>query len=117
MTASKLEAFKSLENGKFKFLKSFAVGKLYTEEGVPTCNLEISLTAHQGEAGYALRVVFLGVTDLKVGNLNGLLASVIDISDISTWGLEGVRYKAVDVEAACFSLNCQDFEACLSEAT
>ncbi|GAB7129756.1 hypothetical protein JCM19000A_42640 [Silvimonas sp. JCM 19000] len=95
--------------------QSFTVRKLYTEEGVPACNVEMSLTAHQGEEGYALGIVFLGVTNLKVGNLNGLLASVIDISDISAWGLVGARYKAVDVEAACFSLNCQDFETRLTE--
>ncbi len=110
MTMKKMERFYELGGAKFKFLKRFFLIKVDSEAGVPTSNIEIYLTEKPQVDTGGLYARFHGVTELKIGDLNGLLSSVIIVSDISSRGLEDVRFKVTDIEAGCFSFLCMDFE-------
>lgn len=53
---------------------------------------------------------FRDVTDLKIGDLNGLVCILLDVSDVSHWGRERTRFKIQDVEYSCFSFYCYEFD-------
>jgi len=91
-------------------LKRFNVRKFQRESGELTCEVEILLTDQVHEDLKGLKFVFTEVVELKVGDLNGYWGTLLDISDIFSWGLERIRYRVVDSESECFSLNCHDFE-------
>lgn len=55
------------------------------------------------------RLIFEGVSDLKIGEINALLIPQIEIQDISAHQIEGVSFKVSEVENLMFTFLCSDF--------
>jgi len=110
MRTNKVEQFYESGGANFKFLKSFLLTKICSPSGGFVSSVELFLTQLAADDSPGIRARFLGVSSLNIGDLNGMLASVINVSDISHRGLEDANFKVEDVEADCFSFHCIDFE-------
>lgn len=56
-----------------------------------------------------LEVIFSGVRDFRMGNIDGLFALFIDIADISESQWENLPYKVKENEYDTFSFYCKSF--------
>ena len=52
------------------------------------------------------RVVFQGVKELRIDNVEKMVKVFFTIKDISDWQLEGIKYKIVEEEYNLFSFMC-----------
>ena len=94
----------------FPYLSRFAVLKAARDGGGHAMRVELTLAGNLDLAGDVLRVSFVDVSELKLGNLNSVAACRLMVYDISDRQIEGIRYRAVDEEERSFALNCRGFE-------
>ena len=106
---SDIETFDACRYAKFKLIKSFFIRKTFDCDSLASCEVEVFLVENSDEYSNGIRICFLGAKEIKIGDLNGTVVTMISIKDISDWCLEGVRYHVIDDESSCFSLRCSDF--------
>ena len=71
-------------------------------------NLRIRLAPlEQGPA--RLEIEFVGVRNLRVGDMHGLLVLQLDVQSIRGDQLEGLAFKVQEQECRTFSFVCSDF--------
>lgn len=56
----------------------------------------------------SVEIEFIGVHELVLENFENLLKVTIDIIDISSFQLEGIKYKVSECENNLFSFMCND---------
>jgi hypothetical protein len=110
MRKYKLGSFPDHDLQKYRYLKKFALRKHYPQFAVPSISLEVVLVDVPADNSPGLIFTFFGVTDLKVGDLNGGTASAVDIRDISSWQEDGANFQVKDTEGHWFTLNCDDLD-------
>ncbi|MBO0455541.1 hypothetical protein JZO77_02125 [Enterococcus hulanensis] len=103
-----LEFYK--EQSKFGFIESVKIYKDIKDEHYVNY-LEISFFNYPYvEGDKKMLITFQNISDLNLGNLDGLLKTVFSITDISSYQMENVKYKVVDDENNLVCFNCKDFE-------
>jgi hypothetical protein len=100
---------------KFAYLKKFGGRKYIAASGTPRIDFEIFLTADPAEDVSGVRIEFLNVKELRLGNLDGMLNIHLEITDVTSWGLEEIRFKIVDTESESVRFSCGDYEVVFSE--
>lgn len=98
------------KNGKYGYLKDIHITREIFERGCSDFQIKLILTEYPYNKGTdVFEIIFNGVKDIKIGKLEGLLKLVIDIRDLSSSQLEGIKYKIFESENDIFSFNCNDF--------
>ena len=72
-------------------------------------SLQIALAKSSFDHDQMILITFNGVQDLKLGDFAGIYAIYFDIANVSTYQLEGIKYKIEDVGEHVFSFYCRNF--------
>lgn len=112
MIHNDISAFTLMKPSRFTLLKSFSFERSINGDRIGNFDVEIVLTALKlGEVGN-MRLQFSNVFDLKIGNdSHGFTGLQVEIDDVSTWQIEGAKFKVSEVEEAAFSFYCKAFFA------
>lgn len=95
----------------FGFIQSINFFRNINNDGCSEYSLNITLCGNPYyEGNQKLILNFLGVRDIKIGDLNGLFKSLIYITDISEDQMEGINYRVKEDEYQLFSFYCETFE-------
>jgi hypothetical protein len=96
---------------RFCHLKSLHLDREITENGYSGCKIEMCLCSAENTELACLNLQFLGATDIKINDVEGMFAILIEINDISSWQREGINFSVSDSENDTFSFCCADFFA------
>jgi hypothetical protein len=111
-----LEYLNSIDQTQFPFLERMELSRKIVSGACSGFQLTVVLAPAQSDkAGTRLRLTFKGVTDLRIGELEGLLSLHLEARSIRDDQLEGLRYRVVESEYDIFSFYCFDFEVSLHE--
>ncbi|WP_238649668.1 hypothetical protein [Paenibacillus piscarius] len=102
-----VEQFYKAQRG-YDFLTSFHFTRDTELMGFEV-SLQITLTKSTFDHDRKVLITFTGVQDLKLGDFAGIYSIFFDIANISTYQLEGIKYKVEDVEEHVFSFYCRNF--------
>ena len=105
-----LQAFDAFRHSAFRFLKSLAFSRDVSPHGSSHYGVEVVLSSGSEEADGMLRLLCTGVTDIKVGDINGTVSVLLSIHDIKAQQLEGMNYRVGETENDLFSFACEGFE-------
>jgi len=113
MTTSDLSVddFYGLRKAEFGYLERFDLQQSVDPNQWAGFRVEIDLRALAQAESRRLRLVFIGVRDLRIGSLEGLLFFLIEIRSIRDQQLEGLNYRVVEGEHNAFSFVCESFTA------
>lgn len=110
--ANKLNDFYSLYNPTFKYLQSIKCERTISEKNYHTdgtYEIDLVLSKYDNITPKSIIMHFRGATNIKIGDLGGLLCMLIDIDDISSNGLENIKFMVCETEYNTFSFMCNDF--------
>ena len=110
MTESQLETFNKIHEKRFGYLQRLEVTNHIFETGASRFSVGMQLREDLSPENAALSFLFEDVTELRLGDLNGLMFFSVHISDMSTWQRERTRFKVVEYEHSAFSFYCYSFE-------
>lgn len=97
------------KNKKYGYLKEMYLKRDITDEGCTDYQLRIVLADFPFyEGDEVLKIIFNGVKDLKIGNLEGLFILVFDIIDVSNRQLENIKYRIYEIEQKALSFYCKE---------
>lgn len=108
--SKKIEEYRSLRPIRFRYLESAELHRVMDDDYDGTYSLSITLLAEPRASSERARFEFSGVADLKIGDLNGALCFLFEISDESHRQLENLRFRVVETEEDAFKFWCRDFE-------
>lgn len=95
----------------FGYLQSIELSRDFNENGCTEYSLSIVLCDYPyHEGNQKLLLTFLGVKNLKFGDLDGLVKHFINITDVSDHQMEGIKYKVREDENDLFSFYCKTFQ-------
>lgn len=92
----------------YNFLSSFHFTRDTELQGFEV-SLQIALAESTFDHDKKLIITFTGVQDLKLGDFSGMHALYFDITNISTYQLEGSKYKVKEIGENVFSFHCRCF--------
>lgn len=99
------------EQLKFGYIESLTIHKNIEEQNNLVNNLKISFFSYPYTLGDKKLVMdFQNVKDLKIKDLDGLFKTVLSITDISSYQMEGINYRIVEDENSLFSFECKNFD-------
>ena len=106
----KMAAFHAKQK-EFCYLQSISMHReIHWEEGCSEYFVRIILSAYPPDSkGKKLEINFEGVRNLKLSDIDGLLALLIDIADISKDQMENINFKVMEDENNLFSFYCKSF--------
>lgn len=111
-----IQHYYSLNPIQFGFLESLNLYREIVSEGCSDYLLEIKMrTFPENPDTHKLHLSFLGVRNLRLGNLEGLTNLFIEIRSIHEHQLEDLEYKVVESENEAFSFYCKDFKAIVQD--
>lgn len=100
-----------LQHNKFPYLHSYHYSRNFNENGSIEQSFKIILCDYPYyEDDQKLAVTFFDVSELKIGNTGGILGLFIEITDISNYQWEGIKYKVKEEEEETFAFYCKSFE-------
>lgn len=95
----------------FAYLQSINLSRCIHENGCSDYSLNIVLCDYPYYEGYEkLLLTFLGVKNIKIGDLDGLVKHLIIISDVSDRQMEDINYRVVEEENDAFCFYCKTFK-------
>ena len=104
-----IERYYALRKAEFGFLERFELRQPVDPREWNGFRLEVDLRSSAQAESDRLRLVFAGVRDLRIGELEGLLRYMIDIRSITAAQVEGRNYRLVEGEYDAFSFVCESF--------
>jgi hypothetical protein len=95
---------------RFGYLMSIEFAREFNEMDCTDYSVNIFLCDFPHSFGNPkMLLVFTGVRNLKFGDLDGLVKTFINITDISNHQIEGVKYSVKEAENETFSFCCKSF--------
>ena len=95
----------------FAYLQSINLSRRIHENGCSDYTLNIVLCDYPYYEGHEkLLLTFLGVKNIKMGDLDGLVKHLIIISDVSDRQMEDIKYRVVEEENDAFCFYCKTFK-------
>jgi hypothetical protein len=104
----KLDEYKASRPSAFKFIKVVSVVREFDD--VPSIRLDVTLAERPEASAPRRSLVFHDVHELRVKDLDALVGVQLEIRSMRGDGLEGIRYKVLDVEHELLSFVCGDFD-------
>jgi hypothetical protein len=108
---SAIERYYALRKAEFGFLERLELCQSVDPSEWAGLRLEIDLRSSAAAASPRLRLTFVGVRDLRIGALEGLLRYMIEIRWIGETQMEGRNYKVIEGEYDALSFVCESFTA------
>lgn len=108
----RLKDFEAIEEIRNSYLVSFCIYRNLSTDIESLPNISIVLINRSNlnhEKTNETKLVFEGVVDLKVGKVADLFIPQIEIQNISSYQIEGARFKVSEVEHSMFTFLCNDF--------
>ncbi|MCX7289593.1 hypothetical protein [Janthinobacterium sp.] len=107
--SNKIQEFLKSSPAKYRFLESISLNRLIKKGFASEYKIEIILLNIDNDVVEAISMQFINSVDVKIGDLNNIYAMQLEIDDISSDQLEGVRYRITEQENSSFSFSCEDF--------
>jgi hypothetical protein len=108
-----IERYYAIRKAKFGFIERIELLQSVDPGNWNGFRLEIDLRSEADSLSPRLRLVFSGVQECRIGQLDGLLRYMIEISWIGDSQMEGRHYKIGESEYDAFSFVCQSFTSIL----
>ena len=109
-----IQHFYALRKKEFGFLERLELQQSVDPAVWAGFRLEVDLRASMDLHSPRLLLEFVGVKDLRIGTLEGLLRYILDIRWIGAAQLEGRNYKVVESEYDALSFTCDSFSAAVN---
>lgn len=93
---------------RFSYLKKIKIERNISGNECSDYSVEIVLCEYPNYSDEEYKLVFHGVRDLHIGNIENLFRVNLRIENISDWQIENVRYKVVEEENDLFSFLCKE---------
>src|SRR5471030_371075 len=107
--SNKIQSFLELSPLKYRFLEAFSLNSSVKKYSASDYQIEMTLINIEGEEIDAINIKFFNAVDIKIGDLNNIYAMQIEIDDISSNQLEGLKFRVTEQENCGFSFSCEDF--------
>lgn len=104
-----IQAFDAFPHSQFRFIESVSLSRRVGPEGSSGYIVELVLSQASGADEPDLRLRCIGAVDLRLGDLNGMEATLLRIWDVSSDQLEAIRFRVADQENDAFSFACESF--------
>ncbi len=113
MTASNsvIDRFYALRKAEFGYLERLELRQSVSPMEWSGYLLELELRSSATATRRRLRLEFVGVHDLRIGALEGLLFYMMEIRWIGDAQMERLNYRVVESEHDAFSFVCESFDA------
>jgi len=111
LSASSIEQFYAMRGSQYGFLERLELQQSVDPKAWSGIRLEVHLRSAAANNASRLRLVFVGVKELRVGILQGILNYVLEIRPIAEMGHEHLNYKIVESEYDAMSFLCDSFTA------
>lgn len=103
----------SLSSYKYQFLESLSLRRSMEDRSSSEhyLNVQLSLVMATFDQGYVdgkLNVVFDGVRNLQVGDLNGILSFILEVRSLAGHQMEGLRFGVEETEYRALKFECFD---------
>ncbi len=108
-----IQRFYAIRKAEFGFLERLELQQSVDPTNWAGFRLEIDLRSSATSTSPRLRLAFVGVQELRVGKLEGLLRYMIDIRWIGASQMERRNYKVAEGEYDAISFVCDAFTASL----
>jgi len=93
----------------YRYIKEFKLFRNIEGEECGEFNLKMCLIEYPcWDSDDKVSVVFSGIRQLKLGDIDNLCSVVMEITSISTYQLEGIRYEVREIENEMFSFQCNN---------
>jgi hypothetical protein len=109
LSESKIDAFYSSRGAEFGFLERLELRQSVDPKQWTGVCLDVDLRSAATATSRQLRLAFVGVKDLQIGALEGLVRYMIEIRSLGDSQLEGRNYRISESEYDAFSFVCDDF--------
>jgi hypothetical protein len=106
----KIGGYMTLRPARFSFLERLTIEKSFSETRSATSIIDVVLVGQAGQTAEKLHITFSDAVNIKIGDVNGTVGVFFSILDITSYQLEGLRYRVTDVENQTASFDCRDFE-------
>jgi hypothetical protein len=106
-----IDVYLGLKPAKFGYLRSFKLTYQLESEGFGRGVLVVCLSNGLGAEAIVLRLEFRGVTDLKLGHIQGVMKYWFQIQNVREDQLEGINYRVVESEYELCAFYCSEFSA------
>lgn len=107
MIHNSIKDFYDLKPAAFKFLKSVNFTRNISKNGCTDYEAEITL--YDVNTNRQLKMHFSTVTDIQLGNIEGMFGLIIEIKNIKDRQIENASFRVTEEENDIFSFNCSDF--------
>ena len=107
--ADLIERYYAIRKNAFGFLDRIELTQSVNPSTWNGFRLEIVLRSAAEASSSLLKLEFSGVRDITIGELNGLLRYIIEISSLENFQVEGGRFKITESEYDAFSFLCDTF--------
>ncbi len=104
-----IEKVNAIKPNLYRFLKKIGFSRSVDEQGCTRYDVEMIVSNIRDNGVSDLKMRCLGATSISIGNIESMAGMLLDIEDISTYQLEGVRYRITEQEENTFSFDCSDF--------
>lgn len=117
MSPDKISDYLAVRPTQFRFLKKLVIEKLFAVSGSSSCDIDVVLFRDAEPNASYLHLRFSDATDIRIGNVNASVSVFLNIRSISSYKLEGRRYRVTDEENEVASFDCRDFNFFVGDTT
>lgn len=110
MSEERVREFLDLGPVQYRFLESISLRRDLSAGGAYPFDLSLALVDSPSPSR-RLHLELMGVSGLKIGDIDGLWGWFVEIRSVVESGLEGLRFRVVESEHDLLSLWCRDFDA------
>jgi hypothetical protein len=114
-TDSKLDEYEASQPSTFRFIERIYVSRNFDDTG--ELRLEVTLAKRPEPLTSRLSVLFHGIRDLHIQNLEFMVGVMLVVRSIRADGLEDLNYRVVDDENNILRFLCRDFEILVTDQT
>ena len=109
MIYNDIEEYIELKPRYYKFLKSINFSRQFSQSKSCGYNVELILSKSSYDNNNYLKIQCVNATNIKLGNIEGMLGLLVNIEDVKGNQLEGCNYLIVEEEEEAFSFYCEEF--------
>jgi hypothetical protein len=109
MISDDVDAYRNSKTHRYGFVENIELSRHV--RGNQADDYLVKVILRVADSDDRIRMEFRGAREIQFGRLEGLVASMISIIDVSDRQLEGLRYRVTDQEHGVISLYCASFSA------
>ena len=104
-----IEAFHKLRSVNYLYIKSFSLNRGIYRDGYGRYVMTLVLCRPTDRELECLELTFTNVAELVLGDMHGMMGTLVSIEDVRSIGFEGLRFAVKETENDAFRFYCGGF--------